>query len=436
MKNRQGQDTFRFDREPEAQPAPEALNIPVTAAPQLAPELDGEISPQEAFAAAVRRKRNAVAPKFLVEWEPFWPSFLANVADEVLRREQPPLRVNSAPGEFWPDVFVKWPVPWKSYGQSFVANAALVVFVIATSSLWDRSRVQVQDLLTHTVFSYYPTSDYLPPIESPAPRPKAKVSSKGDPEFAKQEIISVPPVADNSAQTIINPPFPKVMKREVPLPNMVVESVVPGPPSPALTRSKITLPDMAITPIAPAPKVIQRAKMPDVPQPDVIQPAPEVTRNKPSDIQLAELQPEVDSPKLPVNVERAKLQSVDVPMAQPIAPPVSTGGVDSFQQAKGRLMALNVRPEPPQPKIEVPDGSKHGAFAATPSGHVGAAGTPEVQGATQPGNGGAQGNGDTASPARGTAKESGTGTSGQANPTGITIRGGTLAPGDSAVVGK
>jgi len=73
---------------------------------------------------------------------------------------------------------------------------------------------------------------------------RAKRSHRRDrPEFAKQEIISVPPpAADNSTQTIVNPPHPEILHRDVPLPNIVVSTPTPAPPTLALSKSQITFP--------------------------------------------------------------------------------------------------------------------------------------------------------------------------------------------------
>src|SRR5438552_596941 len=65
----------------------------------------------------------------LVKWTPFWPSFIENVLDEILRREPPPLRLSSKPSAFWPDVFVSRPFPWKNFAESIVLHVGAVAAI-------------------------------------------------------------------------------------------------------------------------------------------------------------------------------------------------------------------------------------------------------------------------------------------------------------------
>ena len=65
----------------------------------------------------------------------------------------------------------------------------------------------------------------------------AEKTEKGDPEFAPQPIISVPPQADNHVQTIVTPPKVK-LDRDVPLPNIVAWTQTPqAVPLAATTRN-------------------------------------------------------------------------------------------------------------------------------------------------------------------------------------------------------
>ena len=141
--------------------------------------------------------------EFLVPWQPFWPTFLENLRDTVLRREPPPLVVTSHPAPFWGDVFVNRPMPWKNFAQSGTIHAGLVLLIYTTGHLWFARQPTLQDQYTHTTITYYELSPELPAVTTPAPKVRPKQAMKGEPELAKQEIISVPVGADNSTQTIV-----------------------------------------------------------------------------------------------------------------------------------------------------------------------------------------------------------------------------------------
>ena len=387
---------------------------------------------------------NFKPPRLLVQWQPFWPVFLENLADELLRREPPPLKLLSPLAPFWPDVFVHRPVAWNKIGQSVFLHVAAFMFIFSTNPFWwETERAKVLNPYDHTSITFYPLSDYLPPVKSAAPKVKNKVASKGDPEFARQEITSFPRNPDNSTQTIVNPPHPDIMVsvRDVPLPNLVVDTPIPGPPTSALTHAKLIFPEYKLNPLPPPPDTQRkRASVPDVPLPDIIKPAPEPKRSLLTeiDVQMA-VATEVEKPKLPLNVERKTLSKVDVGNVEPIPPTPDTQGAPASKQAMGRLMALSLRPTAPQGEIKVPDGSRSGVFSATPAGRAGAAGTPEVIAATtNNGPPGTVGNGSANSPVNGNARDNagaGTGNT-PGSPAGITITGGPLKPGTSAVVGN
>ena len=73
-------------------------------------------------------RKSIPAPRLLVEWQPFWPQFLRNLADACLR-EVPEPALPFAPGKFWPDVFVNRPIPWKDFGRSAMLHSAALFFV-------------------------------------------------------------------------------------------------------------------------------------------------------------------------------------------------------------------------------------------------------------------------------------------------------------------
>ena len=201
-------------------------------------------------------RKSVPAPRLLVEWQPFWPQFLRNLADICLR-EVPPPPLGFAPGKFWPDVFVNQPVSWKDFGRSSMLHAAALFFVVMTGRYWMfPPAVTVREPFDTTTLTYYKVNDVLPQIKSaPAPRPRAKIAQKGQPELAPQNIISVPVLADNAEQTIVNPPHPKILQQTQPLPNLVVSTPTPAPPVAALAHTKVTLPEFLIKPVQPTPEV-------------------------------------------------------------------------------------------------------------------------------------------------------------------------------------
>ncbi|MCU1310109.1 MAG: TonB-like protein [Candidatus Angelobacter sp.] len=318
-------------------------------------------------------------------------------------------------------------MPWRNFGQSGFLHAAVIVFIIATGRFWfARPQLVVEDPYQHTTLSYYKVDDLLPAIDTaPAPAVKPKIArplgSKAQPEYSRQEIISVPAAADNSTQTIINPPHPDILRKDVPLPNIMVAAPAPAPPTISLAKSQITLPTLAIAPIQPAADLRdlkRNSRVPDVATPIVAQPAVEADaiKRKLNEIDIAHSQvnPVVEAPKLALPEQTAAKAAP----AEPEAPPPPAPSVQSLSggpKAAGQLIALNVRPAAPAAEIKVPDASRAGIFAATPAGKVGAAGTPDIPGA------------DSAGVSSDSAKATGA-------PIAITIGGPRLKPGTTAVV--
>jgi TonB family protein len=360
--------------------------------------------------------------RLLVQWQPWWPQFLDNIAD--LFRRPSPIVLTSAPGDFWPDVFVRRPMPWRNFGQSGFLHAAAILFIIATGRFWfARPQLIVEDPYQHTTLSYYKVDDLLPAIDTvPAPAPKQKITHKGQPEYSRQEIISVPAAPDNSTQTIINPPHPDIMRKEVPLPNIMVTAPAPAPPTISLAKSQITFPTLAVTPVQPAADVRDlklNSKVPEVATPTVAQPVVEVDaiKRKLNDIDIARSQvaPVVEAPKLALSEPIVAKAAPVEPEAPPLPPAPSVQSLRGGPKAAGQLIALNVRPAAPAAEIKVPDASRAGIFAATPAGKAGAAGTPDIPGT------------DSASDSSDSAKATGA-------PVAITIGGPRLKPGTTAAV--
>jgi TonB family protein len=372
-------------------------------------------------------KENLPVPRLVVDWTPFWSQLLQNISD--LFRKELPMLSSSRPGVFWPDVFVNRPIPWKDFGRSVFFHASLVLFFFMTGRYWFfPSHVSVRAPFDSTTLTYYKVDDVLPQVKSaPAIHPRAVKPMKGQPELAKQEVISVPVRADNSEQTIVNPPHPDIIRDTQPLPNLVVSTLTPAPPSAALAGNHVTLPQFLIKPVQPAPEVTRakQAALPKVAVPEAIQPVESTddlrVKNEIKSL-VAKMEPKVDAPKLP-EPEPAAANSAAPP--EPIPAQPSTQGVTHNQKSAGQLMVLNVRPVAPPAEIKIPNGSRAGVFAATPSGKIGAPGTPDIQAA--PADENAVGTNGAAANASGNGKVA-------AMPAGVSVSGVPLNARAGAVV--
>lgn len=366
-------------------------------------------------------------PGFLVELDPWHRVFVRNLRDLLFRRRPQPEVSSSAPGSFWPDVFVFTPIPWARLRQSFLYHAFVITAMWGFSQTYLRApRIEIEPLTRHTTLTYYQVSEYLPPLFTASP--PAKIALMGDPAYSKQPIISVPMDPDNSRQTIVNPAAPKLIPHNVKIPNLVVVTPVPEPPVAGATRSpsQLTVPWLAAAPVPPPEDASRRLSELNPPgrAPSVVEPAPDLAsvQRKLGDINVAHVEPQIESPKLPVAEERASAGGGPGTRPVPPPPPASVGG--SGVQSAGQLIALGLEPAPPAGPIEVPEGNRRGTFAATPEGKPGASGAPEIA-AGNIGGGGA---------AKGGSAEPGAGN--PANPAGIYVGAGPVSSIPAVVAGK
>ncbi|HUQ50053.1 MAG TPA: TonB family protein, partial [Terriglobales bacterium] len=205
---------------------------------------------------------------------------------------------------------------------------------------------------------------------------------------------------------------------------------VPAPPVAAL-KSRITLPTMTVTPVAPAPDTSHlKQSRPVLDQSaTAVEPAPVVrdVRNKPSDLSLAtKVDAVAPAPKLELPLQRAALNEKGQDV---VAPPPATQNLPAGPNPSGQLLALSVRPKAPSGELRVPDGSRSGVFAATPTGKPGAPGTPELVTNDSGVETGGSGKADT-------KQGSGSGNSSGLAVPGISVTGGDTRHGTSAVVAK
>src|SRR5208282_99770 len=216
--------------------------------------------------------------RLMVEQDPASPEVRAALR-AVLRRAE-------FPGDYefdmWRDVFVQQKLPWGRFLQSALLHTAAVALIWTISFVWIRQqRILERPVFDRSSLVTYTPEEYLPPLEtgaSEAPKPQ-----KGDPTYAKQPILSVPPEADNRSQTIVVPPDLK-LNHDVPLPNIVAAGAIfPAVPLDAtrtpLTLTRIVAPETQV--VAPAPDVqfapdrVVRTAM----KSDVIAPPPELTQS-------------------------------------------------------------------------------------------------------------------------------------------------------------
>ncbi len=351
-------------------------------------------------------------PRLLVELPSRPQAFFGNLRAVILPRA--PLKLQSAPATFWPDVFVRRRLPWNGFLQSATYHGIAYVLLLAFTQLFAmQPRVVTEPKFDHSEVVYYQPSEYLPPIDTR--QPSASEPKKADPEFSPQPIISVPPQADNHSQTIVTPPKVR-LKRDVALPNMVAWSddqkkprlAIPDAPlTPAseITRMAPRLENSVVSPPPDAAQLSGRRKSLAL-QNSVVAPPPEFRAGNagssfqglqpaliapPPTVEVASARPLGDmniapssviapAPLLPVAAQRSLPGGRLGPgtgAAQVVPPPpsVSRAGSGVSFGSRGRVIALNLHPAAGAPPVP-PAGNRRGTFAATPEGHTGASGEP------------------------------------------------------------
>ncbi|HEY2363371.1 MAG TPA: hypothetical protein VGK36_19780, partial [Candidatus Angelobacter sp.] len=366
------------------------------------------------------------SPTLLLRLEPRGRAFWDNFADLFPRRRQPPLRLVSWPAAPWPDIFVSSRWPWRGLSESLIFHLAIIAGILWLVPLWPHREV----IAEHPTFQkediiYYSPSEYLPPLDTGS----AHVSQpqKGEPAYAPQPIISVPPEADNHTQTIVTPPDVK-LNHDVALPNIVAWSPTPvAVPMAATTHTDLRAPSLTTQVVAPAPDLSQAsqrqapnlqasvaAPAPELksglqrqalqaPEPSVVAPAPKMdgaSSRRVGDINIGHSDVVAPAPRLSVSEQRTAatlgrgmLSGGGGPSVAAPAPSMQELG--SSRSGGGQVIALSVRPAPPNAAAAIPAGNRRGTFAAGPQGKPDAAGTPDVRaGKGQPGSGVSQGQGN------------------------------------------
>ena len=372
----------------------------------------------------------ADSPVLLRELEPRHRVFLRNFGD-LFRHEPPPVETTATPATLRPDYFIKTGIAPIRFLESYSGHIAFVVavYLLCTLPFFNR-HPQLNSPFKNTRIEYVPLSDYLPPINTAAK--EQMKPRKGAPKLAKQEILSVPANPDNSHQTVVTPPKIK-LDRDVPLPNMVAWTAVPAEqPVAASARSvsQLTVPQFqpevvaptadvshlknnlkvpsladasVVAPTADISHVKDNLKLPPLPQAAVVQPtlSPDQLRLKQGQLNMADLQPAVAAPKLPVEPQRSSgaAESGGAPgktaagAAGAVPPSPNIQGLGT-SQGQGQIIALSLNPADVRGPVSAPSGNRSGEFHASPSGKADAPGTPNLTGSGTANHGGGHGSGN------------------------------------------
>jgi TonB family protein len=347
----------------------------------------------------------ADSPVLLHELEPRHRVFLRNLGDVVFRREPPPVETTAEPVPTRPDYFIKTGIRPIRFAESYGGHIAFValVYLICTLPFFNRAP-QLHSPFENTKIEYVPLSDYLPPINTAA---KAQMKPRlGAPKLAKQEILSVPANPDNNHQTIVTPPKVK-LDHDVAMPNIVAWTPVPSAqPLAASARSvsQLKVPQFEPEVVAPAADVSHlkdNLKLPALPQASVVEPllSQDQLKLKAGQLNMADLQPTVAAPKLPVPAQQST-GAAEAPAktsdsaAKNVPPSPNVQGLGS--QGQGQIIALGLNPADVRGPVSVPSGNRSGEFHASPAGKADAPGTPNVTGTGTTDQGGGHGAGNGA----------------------------------------
>jgi TonB family protein len=369
----------------------------------------------------------AEVPRFLLPHESWLRVFFRNLRDLIWPSRLPAIYLTSAPGEFWPDVFVRRPLPWGRFAESLVLHAGALAALLIAVRLWPQAPHVISPRpFTSADVIYYSPEEYLPPLNTGSP--KISAPQKGEPAHAQQPILSVPPEADNHTQTIVVPPDVKLHK-EVALPNIVAwnekpSSVAVPMAATARSASDLKIPALNSSVVAPAPEVEKTLRQAPsltqsvvAPPPDanvassrrdmnglqaaVVAPPPSVnvsSTRKVGDLNIGHSQVVAPAPQLPVAEQRTLRGGTGAAgglansMASAVPPPPSVQSAGG-SSASGRMIALSIHPVAPSGPVEVPAGNRRGSFSANPQGKLGAPGTPDVPGTGSSATSGSNGKG-------------------------------------------
>jgi TonB family protein len=368
--------------------------------------------------------------ELLIEPEPWVRIFLRNIAD-LFRPAPPPAWITSLPGQYWADALVNRPVSWRTLRQSVLAHILLFVSVYGLHLLWLTQPQVLPEMPRTQAALHYELSEYLPAVNIKKPEPpKRRRAGVADPEYAPQEIVVLNEKHLSTRQTIVQP-SPIFLKQDIPLPNLVASTAVPGapvamnhplpvlpvnvpqiaPPAQPLAQSSLralSFPPAARPEVAaPAGTAANRRAIQPLPLESaiVVPPAPDMTARRADSLQIpVQAPPQVAAPAeasasrvlqqipLPLNTPQVappasaavgrNLSNFGLPAqeatAVPPAQPVNSGNA-AREKEVGQMLVLNARPIAPSGPLTVPEGNRPGEFTASPAGRTGATAQPEIK---------------------------------------------------------
>jgi TonB family protein len=264
--------------------------------------------------------------------------------------------------------------------QSLLGHAGLLLIIVAVCHLLPESSTLVRAKFSSAEVIRYDPSEYLPPINTG--RARTSHARKGQPEHALQNIISVPPEADNRSQTIVAPPRLK-LKRDIPLPNMVAASpaALPVPPevsSPRMEGLRMSALAVALAPSPALDQAASRLRLKVTPG-EVIAPPPQLadsSARKSGDLNMARAEVVAPAPQLTVPEQRVPAYGKSPLASANVVEPAPSVPAGATSRSGRNLIALALHPAPPSKTVEPPPGNRRGTFAAAPDGKSGAPGTP------------------------------------------------------------
>lgn len=202
--------------------------------------------------ASQRVQRLAPVPglKLLIDWEPRGRVFWRNLADLILARQDPPVRVTSRPARFWPDVFVPAGVPWSSFAEALLCQLLLVILFI-----WGQSRIWVPVKRFPGRDSFPRSITYYPPTSYRAAESRASSSGAGSPvkHVSGHQAARPParPVRPEQKPALVTPPDIKLAAAKPPdfLGSHAVTPIVPFSATAGVRRNTPAGPSGAVAPL-------------------------------------------------------------------------------------------------------------------------------------------------------------------------------------------
>ena len=291
------------------------------------------------------------------------------------------------------------------HGPTIFGMAVGMVWLLSIA--WARQHPLTPQRTDLANVTYYSQEEYLALLDTGT---GTLQPSKGDPAYAKQEVISVPPEADNRSQTVVVPPDLK-LAQDLALPNVVswpqtavavpieattLASKLPGLPSSvvapvpevAADASRRAI-DLSPTVVAPTPDVADVLSSHGIhaPQMSVVEPPPSVDSSRTrrtGDLNIAQSDVVAPAPALTLEAQRSAIRSLGGAIGQSeagvVPPPPSGIGGDATANTGSRMIALGIHPASLTGPITPPRGNRRGMFAAGPSGRTDATGAPEIAG--------------------------------------------------------